>query len=452
MKRHPRSLLAGCSTTRRALAAMILGLIPLSAFAGALWDRPTGPEAAEEISPGPFDREAGERRRLRDPVPTTTAPRVSMWYTPKSPGHIERHGRIIDPDPASPLAAYRAKRISLSISDLHPQAAIEEFGKAAGLALRGQSGYLFRDASLPHVNLQLRDAPLLEGLLEFCSQTGTVPIDIVPRRISVGPGDPETAVGTWCISGPFAIVLQRIENVADLTDGKSNSFNTPNSRLPAGRQGARMSLLVAAEPGISIAQFPTTLNIDNFVDNADQVIEVGTEVRPPSFSSQAPSTTVRQLHFPLTMPERPGHEILRLKGSMTFLVSRKTEQIAEELPTAGVTREVNGMRVEIQPLTRNGTNNYRATVRVSQGDLDDDLWARTRRALDDAHFVVEDAGGQPLNVSANSNQPRTETSVTLVGNVFTRDENAIPARILLDLPTSLQEVKVPFEFNNLVLP
>jgi hypothetical protein len=114
-----------------------------------------------------------------------------------------------------------------------------------------------------------------------------------------------------------------------------------------------------------------------------------------------------------------------------------------------VTKQINGMNIEISPLVKQGTNSYQTKVLISHGELDADLWEKASRALDDLHVVVEDLGGQSMQMSQRNE--RTADSITISGNVFS-SSNGTPGQIVLDIPTVLQEVKVPFEFKNLVLP
>ncbi|HVT79891.1 MAG TPA: hypothetical protein VHM90_04485, partial [Phycisphaerae bacterium] len=258
--------------------------------------------------------------------------------------------------------------------------------------------------------------------------------------------------GKWCVSGRFAVVLQRIENVAEFNNGSGGGFGSssggPALSLPTGGHGARMSVLLLAEPGVAVARFPSELDIDTFIDEVDQKIEAGSEPRQP-FSNARTAGTLRNLTLPLTLPERPGHTIVLLRGTANVLVAKKVEHIAVDPPAMAVTKQINGMNIEISPLVKQGTNSYQTKVLISRGELDADLWEKASRALDDLHVVVEDLGGQSMQMSQRNE--RTADSITISGNVFS-SSNGTPGQIVLDIPTVLQEVKVPFEFKNLVLP
>ncbi|HVT81138.1 MAG TPA: hypothetical protein VHM90_10820, partial [Phycisphaerae bacterium] len=191
----PRPLAAVCL----AAATMLLAM-PLWGQQGPLWQTPKGIDAQDETPPGPFDRDAGERRRIGVPLPTMAQPVMQLWYRPRQPLHEARQGQVLAPAAGTPLAEYPATKISLAIAAKPAQLAVEDFGKAAGLTIRGRDAYFLRDSSLPAMNLQFSDAPMLEGLLQMCSQLGTLPTEVIPKRITIAPVEADTGVGKWCVS------------------------------------------------------------------------------------------------------------------------------------------------------------------------------------------------------------------------------------------------------------
>jgi hypothetical protein len=434
------------------LAAASAGVV----YAGALWEAPQGPTAGEEVPPV-LDRDAGARRRITEARtrPATASSNPSkMWNAPSLSPHVERKGTILDVSAEATLKGLEPTRVSVAIQSLAAESALEELATAVAIPMRTQQAGLLRQMGTAPVTLELKDVPLLEALLEFNSQTALSIREMTTKRIALirntdnsgwgapGPGmgiPPGTGVGIWCISGPFAVVLESLQSSVDLRRGNAAAETT-------------MTVAFLAEPKLNVVEYPHYLHIDAAVDDLGQSVEI----TPPVDDRRPRQANEHRLVLPLRLPDSPGQKLQILRGTADFSLAQGVERIEVSDPAAGLHKPTNnGITVEVVPIPRGAGTGVSLTVRYHRDALDEDLWRKLSGPLQDLVPQVMTVSGQPYStVIGNSRMPDADT-VELQRTYIDSggDRNAAgPDKILIDVPVGIRQIHVPFEFKNLVLP
>ncbi len=310
-------------------------------------------------------------------------------------------------------------------------------------------------------SMHLQEVPYLEGLLEFSAMTNARLRNLTPEMLEFSPltggpvGSPlrdESSVGVWCVAGPFAVSLDRIDTSVS---------------LPVGMDAARTSAItftLLAEPTVRVAAYPRMLNLERFVDNKNQPLQLGTP-QATAGGNRTPTT----LRIPLEKPAAPGARIAMLKGTAVFLVMSDSTQIKVPVPlTQPVTQTVNGMKIELLPPDGATTSPIQSIrIKISRGEAPMDRWQQMAPAL--AGLSVQAFGkGQPANppnvrsqtppISRAGRAPpappgNVDETVVLVAT-FARSNTVYPPadEAVISIPSGIREVPVPFEFRDLALP
>ena len=309
------------------------------------------------------------------------------------------------------------KRITVDFEKLPGDQAMQAFSDAAALQVdQGGGGAGPVDVSQFPVSMHLKNAPLLEGLLQLANNTRTMPQEITDTHATLRVmGD--AAVGKWSVSGPFAVVIQRIQVTSDLTRP-----GTP------GLQGM-LFFDFYSDPAVKIAQYPTTLSFDQFEDEKHQVLFAGNSYGTSTGNRNLPRATMQ---LPMSLPAEHGRKVAILRGSAMFTVALATESVETSGPDDTVNKTVGDVGVEIMPLkpdTRRAPAHpnrmYTMSVRYHRRVADPEKWNRMINMLSRIQPQVFDAADNSLQGNFyTSNQDRQgEESITQFFNLQVYNQN-----------------------------
>jgi hypothetical protein len=360
-------------------------------------------------------------------------------------------GKMMDVSKDPNFAGLTATLVTVDLDQVMPDEVLGEFNKILGIPAppgrRGPAGFLGPRVAM---SMHAQQVPLLDALLRFSAQVKSRVRTLTPQMVELSPPPPtnlnvraESGLGVWCLAGPFAVSLDRVD--------LSASYEATDTV----RREATLAMTLYAEPKVKVAQFPQKLKVQSFVDEKDQ--EIALDAPTGGIANRTPA----MVRMKVQLPEQHGHKLAMLRGSAPFQVVTESEDVETGVPvTSAVTKAVGGMTVEFLP---SGAGIPAMTLRFSRGAMPAEKWAVISPLLTSVAIDAfgGNAGAQPPNVrlenggrggAGPAQGPLPETvSVTAT---FGRSNTAFPAadRAVVRIPLGVRVVDVPFEFKDLVLP
>lgn len=432
---------------RAAIAGICGALVGAgAAWAGALWEEPAGGDPAPVVR---VDAAAADKARL-EAAATRAATRRALARArleETSPAFMVREGKIL-PLPKEFATLFPGRRVSVDIDKGTTVAAAAAIGKEAKLAIKGEQSTTLDQADMPEITLHLKDVPLMEAVLQLCSQAGLRVRAVTPTQVTLGRSEKGEGVGIWCTAGPAAVVLESIEHEVDL-------------RASPQPERFDLTLAVLVEPGITVLSFPRSLTFGTMVDDKDHSLvpqSDQTEEAERRRSMRAPVTQaagVGRLSLPLAPPEGAGQRIALLKGTADLVIGLKSEKLTltREEADAGAEKEVAGMKVTIGALKQENSF-FISTVTYEKGSMEAGAWATLKKGAAGAPAVVMDQGGVSLQVFEPPKVTEETDAVTVVQRYYAGGgaQTRVVKRVEALVPTEVQVLPVPLEFKDLVLP
>jgi hypothetical protein len=378
--------------------------------------------------------------------------------------------------------------ITLHLSQVPLRKALEAFAQAAHCSIAiSPPGWLDEPKNAPAITLNAESQPLMEVLNELCSKSATR--CMVDRMGGYGGGasaaDPATPVlriehqqgsgslGKWVVNGPFAIELTQLSRSASLASGAD-----PQASLQA-------SFNLSHEPGFVVLSH--SLVLEEAVDDAGLIMKAQSQNRPeasaprgvtflgllaaaagiaPSVSPAATSPEERWdnpmmfqgMMEPFQCPLKCGRTLARLRGTAKFLVVRSTQRVELPIdsPPADVSKTVGGISFSISNWQAN-QNWARFSLTLHRTQQTDKDWGRLTAGISTFPMVLLDSDGQPYPTprfaGGNSGGGSDALCYFMSQQFYGGGESTRrPGKLLIDLPSSMAVVEVPFEFNNIPLP
>ncbi len=362
--------------------------------------------------------------------PSRSPPPSDIAATTTSPRTLPALASAPAKDPRRP----EATRVSINFDFLAGDGALAAFLNAVDLSgpPLTRSG---ADRDLL-VSMHYRDVPILEALLDYCRQARVIPNEWSREQI-VFRSNPEPSLGRWCVSGPFAVIVQKIESSAIL------SLNSDKSR---GRSN-QVFFSMLAEPTVRLVHFANP-TFDEFRDDKDQALgQSRIELTMPV------SRRLQQAHFSfgVTLPASPGKKIASLRGAVTALVAIRSETLQTSAPEESLTKTYNGLTIEMLPLKpQEGTvPQFTTQIRITRNQADDATWNRMISHIEPVAFSAND---ERLNLLSSGSRPDAAGSLLFTFSVRANPNVGQPHHLQLELPVEFAEIRVPFEFKDLPLP
>ncbi len=372
--------------------------------------------------------------RVASNAPNREAPPIEAVRTMRS--FPARVGHIIDVSANPEFAGLAATKISVDLSNAPIDDALAGFAQATSLI--GPDDFLrnARSREIAPLTLQLKDAPLLEGVLQLCTRTGTTISTFNATELTLQTAPADGGIGPWSIAGPFAVDLERIEVNAQLDPRASQNTS------------ATFRASFFAEPNAHVIAAKTvtfeTINDENGV-------AIGT-VGNASLGRSSSLSTAYMLTSRWNLAPGHGRRIPKLRGVIPVTIANKTDTIQVDLGGADpTTHSVNGMKFEISPMSVETGSRYSVKVHMTRGEADP-------KYMQQIVTMVMDAGPRMVT-DGRSVRPGT-TAITQTGaedrtitfSISVAQGGSPPQQFILDVPTDMRDVRVPFEFTDLPLP
>ncbi len=368
--------------------------------------------------------------------PAAVAKERPVAATPLAGVFPGRVGTIIDVSKNPDFADLPGAKVSLDLSDTPVADALPAFEQATGLFGVSDHDGMAVNRNIPSLTMHLKDAPLMEAVLQLCARTNANIADFTPGRLKLGPSVPSMGVGRWCVAGPFALSLLRMETTGELD---------PRGAQP---RTAVLRATVFTDPAVQIASFGKTPTIAT-ADDA-QGKPIGTLA---SVSLERPTNTVVDLmQFQATWNLAPDHAaaIAHLRGTIDLSVAAGIETFQHDLDGAeAFTQVMHGVKFVLSPMEASG-DRYRVELHVTRGDGDAAYFQQVLATLDGVgpRMLLDDRPQRPANAGISRLGPDERNMKYLI---TTQRGGSPPLRFSLDIPGQVHQVRVPFEFTDLPL-
>ncbi len=338
------------------------------------------------------------------------------------------------------------KRITVNFDNLPPDQAMQAFSDSTNFQVDGGGVVVRTPVPIEPVSMHLKDAPLLEGILALANGSRTLPQELTTSRAILRPGG-DASVGKVYVAGAFAIVIQRFQNSIDL------SQNPP-------RFAGQMHLDFYVEPGLKVLQFPPNIALEQFEDEKKQVLFAGQTYGSSSYGRNMPRSS---LQIPLSFPRDRGKKIAIMKGTATFLIAPRTEPVKTSAPEETLSRTIGDLGVDILPIkpeippggAANPNNrSFTLSIRYRRRHPDPQRWQQTVQSFYQMQPTLFDANDQPFPMNSyGTNQTQEGEEAQLVTyTIRPTPQQPDPHHVQIDLPVEIREVRVPFEFKDIILP
>jgi hypothetical protein len=207
--------------------------------------------------------------------------------------------------------------------------------------------------------------------------------------------------------------------------------------------------MLFTEPKLRVLKiFPQTV-MDEAVD------DLGNKLTPATGpTSSTSSHWAWTLNGRLALPPEAGTMIPRLSGVARLLVQTQSE-IAEILDIQNATeveRIVAGHRLLIKQVRARGET-YTVSLTVTRDPNKSGGWGEVNLS---STFRMLDANGMPLSrrsYAGGANMPdHTELNLVFGRDDWNGEGAGPPVKMIWEVPTAMQEIEVPFSFDDVPLP
>jgi hypothetical protein len=361
--------------------------------------------------------------------------------------------------------------VTLHMKDAPPAEVAAELFRQAGAEARTSPDDLWDQGRWPRVTLDADRQPFWAVLKEFLGKTG-VGLSTSDEGLYLLGAPGLVRGGAWQVSGPFLVAVTEISRTQRLV---------PAAQADGGAAGEASrtedfaaQLVVLAEPKVAVVRGPDVPRMEEAVDDK------GNSLRPLAVRA---GEVVRNngglwtYRVQLKYPQDAGTRIARFKGSATFAVQTKFEQV--EVPdlthARDVERRLKDVRVIVSGIQPQGGRDeyelklvlfYEGLSGGAAGGVGGGVaagpqgrWARVQRALYEMQnrLRVVDAAGQALErrgFGSRVNGDEVEITVRFAPSWRPRDRrrSGEPAKLVWQVPTATKEVEAAFEFRDLPMP
>jgi hypothetical protein len=355
-----------------------------------------------------------------------------MQHVPTMSVAAPRQPPILPSDPPPlPIIHLPATRISLELKSATASQAFAALASASKTSIR-----LPEDASsapASPLSIAYKDQPFWTVLLDLSNKTGYAPATSYSNRNSLLLENNSPLLhAPHVIRGPFLLCLTSVRHT---------------SQAGLGVQPAYQSLAITGQLYWEPTLTPFTCNPLAVVTEATD--DLGQSLKSNVGNDFFPSTNPgchQSISVALQLPPRPSHRLVRLRGYFRALHTGSKDDILEiSNPLTAKPRRMtaNGIPIEFESLTESA-GLYTARF-VAFGQYKD---PRISHRFTPGIIQLLDAKGAKLQHAGGGTGSRNDTytfSATFAAG-------ATPARLILNVPTDLKEVRIPFDFQDIPLP
>jgi hypothetical protein len=327
--------------------------------------------------------------------------------------------------------------ITLRMTDAHPRDVFQELGRQAGTHFEVQPSNLW-DTLDQEITVELTRVPFWEAMKHVCAQANVFPRHWgSEQHIVLGQGQANWADGPGFVHGPFMVTASRI----------TRSHSIDLAQTPQRRDDFTIQLTIMAEPKLRVLQ-SHPLVLEEAVD------EHGRSLVPPAerhtHVSSHPHWRINASGR-MAYPQEPAPmRLVRLRGSMRFVLQTQSQtlEVRDVLQAEESTHETAIGRIVIHPVS-SSEHNTEVRATLHREGRSQEMWERANTLHRSARLL--DAEDRPLPTGGGGWGGGND-QYELRWHFHSRDEVGPPVRFVLEIPTQVQEIDVPVEFDDLPIP
>ena len=261
------------------------------------------------------------------------------------------------------------------------------------------------------------------------------------RTIKIAPGNyggPSGMRGPVSIKGPFFAIATYLERE-----------NTVNMATPANvNRSIHVQMQIAFEPGAAVSEISYEPVVDEAIDdNGNAMIPTA---RPRNFPQNMQHPRGVMMYESINLPyptTNPGHHIVKIKGHVPAKVqtSSETMEIPDPLNAADTTKTLGGKSVTVSKVTK-ANGRYQVQVITTRGD--DDPQSFSMNQTQPRLHLTDAQGNAASQYTMGWNSDADKRTITYGFN----PSAGAPVKLVVEVPTGVQEIGIPFELDNLPLP
>lgn len=369
--------------------------------------------------------------------------------------------------------------VTLHLKDADPALAFDELARQAGAKLQTQPPALLQRPDMPRITISAERQPFWDVMRQLCAACKVRPDRSGGGTLTLAADDGSWARRPAVTSGPFLVTAAEMYVTRGVRFGAEPAAapeNPPAGNAPAPappdalerlrarhlaggndvpHDHAQLQVEALFEPKLHSMAW-TVGNVVEATDDAGKslVLTRGAEPRRRSVYGGSRSGEWEGIVW-LDVParDRPDARLARVKFLSRFSVQTGVERIEvpDVLSAKDVERVIGPARLVVRGVTKRGDRHYELSV-ASYPVGDVQAW----RAVQVGHFRrgprLLDANGREL-MSGGGSSSMSEKEYTSQMR-FTPQANGAgePVKLVWEVPTGVNVITVPVEFENLPLP
>ncbi|MFI5381518.1 MAG: hypothetical protein ACHRHE_19650 [Tepidisphaerales bacterium] len=339
--------------------------------------------------------------------------------------------------------------ITLHLKGALPRQAFDEFFQQAGATLRVVPDNLWDSRPFSPADVDIEAQPYWVALPELCKTYDVQVQNAGDRDVSVVDKTSQYRLfgkAPRVVHGPFMVIAQSVSR----SQWAELNFNQNVSKHCA------VQLIVLAEPKLRVLQGAYVAHIDEAVD------ENGNSLLMPAAQQiegvQRLTGCAWNLQATLKPADPLGDRIARLSGTARYWIQTRSEktEIANLAEAKDRSQQVGGRAFVVKELKKQGemwqiklSFSRFAWGGADMGSLQDPNGS-TIRLLDADGRTLPRIGGVATNFTADNMMEMLFSFGRPASTAA--DKVPDPAKLVVEIPTEMKEMTVPFEFTDLPMP
>ncbi|HZZ44783.1 MAG TPA: HEAT repeat domain-containing protein [Tepidisphaeraceae bacterium] len=337
--------------------------------------------------------------------------------------------------------------VTLHVKDASPEVVLAELSRQGGYEIPTLPENLFKQPGMQwgKMTMDFDQQSFWSVFRAFCEKTGVRPNAMGnDRKFVVMQGGDDSMQGPAVYSGAFMVVANSVT--------RSSSVNFARDKIPT--KSLNIQFSVFAEPKLNILGHDYYLRLSEAMDDRGNSLLMPV---PQQYNSMGQDASSRwTLNAALAIPETVGTRITRIKGVSRVLMQTKSERWdvpgIGSIPANGVSKSIGGRKYVVEDFKAAGVDSYQLKLTMIREGARQSDWQQNGRGV---RIIALDAEGKSLALNGwgggGSNERLTYTYTFNQQNGM-GGKTGPAKKLVIEVPTEVKEVDVPFEFKDLILP
>ena len=337
-----------------------------------------------------------------------------------------------------------ASLITLHVAGAAPDSVLAELSRQAMTPIPTQPENLFRQGNvLSKVTLDVDRQPFWVAFRQFCQQTGVRANSMGnDRKFVLMQGGDDSILGPAVYTGPFMVVANSVT--------RTSSISFARDKLPS--RNLNVQFTVFAEPKLNVMGHDYYVRLSEATDDRGNSLLMP---NPGAYGTMGQDTSPRwSLGSQLAIPDNIGAKLARIQGTTRVQIQTKSEiwEIPDISKAQSPSKSIAGRRYVVEEFKTLSPEQYQLKFTIIRETPRLAEWQQYGRGV---RLSLVDANGKYLQ-SQGYGGGGSDEKLTYT-HTFGRDagdgtKTGEPAKLIVEVPTDVKEVQIPFDFKDLPLP